>query len=171
MIREHVHFVDEVNLESSLGRHVLRVLQQLAGIVHAGPRSRIHLDEVHEPAFVDRHACVAIAAGLGDDPTGAIQGLCQDARHRGLADAPGAGEQVRMVQTLRAERIDQRLDDMLLANHFCKAPWPPFSRKNRVAHGYRQSPTEFQAQRRQRPANTSDLHPARLSEHGKTNVQ
>ena len=134
VVRQHVHFVDEVDLEPTLGRCVLGVFHQLPGIVHPGARRGIHLDEIHEASVVDRGTRIAFPTGLGNDAFRAIQGLGEYAGQRGLADAAGARKQVGVVETLRSQRIHQRLDHVLLANHLPEASRPPFPRKNRIAH-------------------------------------
>ena len=55
-------------------------------------------------------------------PSGAlaVERLGQDARHGGLADAARAGEQVGVVQALRAQRIGQRLHHVLLPHHLAE---------------------------------------------------
>ena len=137
VIRQHVHLVDEVDLESPLRRRVLGVFHQFPGIVHPGARRRVHFDEIHEAAVVDCRTRIASAAGLGNDAFRAIQRLGEYSSQRGLADTACTCEQVGMVEALRRERVHQRLDDVLLANHFRKASRPPFSCKNRIAHEWR----------------------------------
>ena len=36
MFRQHVHFVDQVNLEAAPGRRILDVVEQIPGIVNLG---------------------------------------------------------------------------------------------------------------------------------------
>jgi hypothetical protein len=63
MRRQHVHFVDQVDLEAPTCRQVLDVLQELARVIDLRARCRIHLDQVDETALVDLAAGSALAAG------------------------------------------------------------------------------------------------------------
>jgi hypothetical protein len=65
---EHVHLVDQIHLEAAAHRREGDVVQQLAGLVHLGPRRRIHLDQVDEPALVDLLAGGTDAAGVAPTP-------------------------------------------------------------------------------------------------------
>jgi len=67
----------------------------------------------------------------------AIQRLGKDARDAGLAHATGAGKQKGVVQAVVVQRVDQRLEHMLLADQFTKCAWAPFSRQDLVAHFFR----------------------------------
>ncbi len=51
--REHVHFVDQVDLEAPANRGVVHIVEQFAGVIDAGARRGIHFDQIHEAAFVD----------------------------------------------------------------------------------------------------------------------
>ena len=63
--REHVHFVDDVDLVARLDRRVAHALDQLADIVDAGAAGRIHLDDVDMAVLGDGEAMGALAAGDG----------------------------------------------------------------------------------------------------------
>ena len=54
--REHVHFVDDVDLEAAGGRRVQRVLQQLAHVVDLGVGRGVELEQVDEAPGVDLRA-------------------------------------------------------------------------------------------------------------------
>ncbi len=98
VLRQHVDFVDDVDLIAACGRRVLGVFQHLAHVVDAGVGGGIDLDQVDEPAGLDLLAGGADAAGLSADAGLAIQAAGQDAGQGGLADAAGACEQVGMMQ-------------------------------------------------------------------------
>ena len=103
--REHVHFVDQVDLVAAARRRVLHVVEQLARVVDLGARGRVHFEQVDEAARVDVAAGAALAAGLRRHALLAVQRLGEDARDRGLADAARAGEQERVVDAARVERV------------------------------------------------------------------
>ncbi len=53
MAGEHVHFVDQVDLEASAAWRVLHVVEQFAGVLDLGAARGVDLDQVDETAFVD----------------------------------------------------------------------------------------------------------------------
>ena len=56
LLREHVHFVDDVDLGARRNRAIARVLDDLAHVVDAGVGGRVHLDHVDMAQFHDRLA-------------------------------------------------------------------------------------------------------------------
>ena len=84
-------------------------------------------------------AGVADTARAGGDAAlavgaGAVQRLGEDARHRRLADAARAGEQVGVVQALRGERVGQGLHHMVLPHHFCEIPGAVLAGEHEIRH-------------------------------------
>ena len=125
---EHVHFVNQINLETPVGRRVLNVIQQLAHIVDAGTRSRIDLDQVNAAAGIDLDARSTFAARFSADALFAIERFGEYPRYRGLADTPGPAEQVGVMQSIAVQRIDQRLNHVLLPHHLFEVGRTPFTR-------------------------------------------
>ena len=128
VIRQHVHFVDEVHLVAAASRRILHVVEQFAGVVDLGARCGIHLDEIDEAALVDFPAGRADAAGIRADAGFAVERFRQDARDRRLADAARAGEQERMMDLAAVERVAQRAQHVLLSDHLGEALGAPFAR-------------------------------------------
>ena len=62
VLRQHVHFVDDVDLEARRHRAVAHALGQLADVVDAGARGGVHLDHVDMAVLGDRAARLAHAA-------------------------------------------------------------------------------------------------------------
>ena len=62
LLREHVHFIDDVDLGARRNRAIARVLDDLAHVVDAGVGGRVHLDHVDMARFHDR---LAVEAELG----------------------------------------------------------------------------------------------------------
>jgi len=134
-----VHLVDHEDLEAALHRLVDRLLQQALHLVHPPVGGGVQFGVINKTAGIDVSAGLAHATRLGRDatlPVGAlaIERLGQDARHRGLAHAPGAGEQVGVVQALLGERIAQGLDHMLLPHHFGERARAVLAGQNEVGH-------------------------------------
>ena len=134
-LRQHVHFVDQVDLELAARRHVLRVLDQFADVVHAGVGRGVDLQQVDVAAGVDRQAGLAFAAGFGAGPALAIQALGEDPGDGGLADAAGAGEQERVVDAAGFQRIGQRAHHVFLADQFGETPGAPLAGEHEIGHG------------------------------------
>lgn len=82
--REHVHFVDQVDLEAAARRRVLDVIQQIAGIFHLGSGSGVDLDQIDEAPLLDLAAVVALAARRGGDAGFTVQAFGQQARDGGF---------------------------------------------------------------------------------------
>ncbi|KPX97188.1 Uncharacterized protein ALO63_05623 [Pseudomonas amygdali pv. mori] len=131
---EHVHFVDQVDLEATATWRVLHVIQQFARVFDLGAAGGVDLDQVDETAFIDLFAHRASATGRGGDAGLAVQALGDDPRDSGLADASRAGEQIGMVQALAVQRVDQGLQHMSLADHFAERARTPFTCKDLITH-------------------------------------
>ncbi len=127
MRREHVHFVDQVDLEASAAGRVLHVVQQLAGVFDLGAARGVDFDQVDETAFVDLTAYRALSTRRGADAGFAVQTLGDDPRDGGLAHPACAGEQVGVVQALAVQRVDQGLEHVRLPDHFAERARTPFS--------------------------------------------
>ena len=132
MRRQHVHFVDEVDLVAAARRRVLHVLEQLARVIDLGARGGVDFDEVDEAALVDLLAGSAGAAGRGGDAGVAVEALRQDARDGGLAHAARAGEQECVVHAPLRQGIAQRLAHVLLSDELREGTWPPLTRECEV---------------------------------------
>ena len=100
--RQHVHFVDQVDLVAAARRRVLRVVEQLAHVVDLGvarPR-RPRCRSTKRPASISRHAAHS-PQGVARDARLAVEALGEDARDGGLAHAARAGEQERVMHAAR----------------------------------------------------------------------
>ena len=131
---EHVHFVDQVDLEAPTARRVLHVIEQLTGVFDLGAAGGVDLDQVNKPAFVDFAAHRAFAARGRGDTCFTVQAFGDDPRNGGLAHATGTGKQVGVMQALTVQGIDQSLEHMGLADHFAERARTPFTCKNLITH-------------------------------------
>ena len=134
-VGQHVNLVNHEDLETTHNGFVNRLLQQLRDLVNAAIRGRIELGVVDEMAAVDVGASLANTARRGRDITRAVrtcavERLGQNPRHRGLAHTAGAGEQIRMMQALRAQGVAQSLHHMRLPDHFRKILGAVFTSKD-----------------------------------------
>ena len=92
--RQHVHFIDQIDLEAAARRGVLHVVEQIAGVFHLGARGGVDLDQIDKTPLLDLTTVVAHAARGGGDPGFAVQTFCQQTGNRGFTDATGAGEKI-----------------------------------------------------------------------------
>ena len=115
--REHVSLVQDVHLAAPADRRVGDALAQLADVVYGVARGGVHLDHVQRARRGDRHARLTLAAGLNRGPALAVQARGEDLRHRGLARASRADEQIGVVDLPALDRVAQRTHDRLLADH------------------------------------------------------
>ena len=136
-LRQHVHFVDDIDLGAGGDRAVAGVLDDLAHVVDAGMRGGVHLDHVDMARLEDRLAMGAefrhVDAGR-IDPAGqaVIEGAGQDARGRRLADAADAGEDIGLVDAAGGEGIGESADNRLLADQVLETLRPVFSRQHAI---------------------------------------
>ena len=99
--RQHVHFIDDVDLVARRYRAVENAIDQFADIVYAGAARGIHLHHVDMTVFGDRDTVLAGTAGIGRRlaiaiRAGAVQRAGDDARGRGFTDTANAGQDKRM---------------------------------------------------------------------------
>ena len=137
---QHVDLVNHEDLEAPLHRFVDRLLQQPLDLIDPAIRGSVKFGVVDKTPGIDIAAGLADATGLGGDATPsvralAVEGFGQDARHRGLAHASGAGEQIGVVQTLLLQGIAQGLDHVLLPDHFAESTRPVLAGQNKIRHG------------------------------------
>ena len=129
--REHMHFVDDIDLEARLDGGKAHAIDDLADVVHAGAAGGVHFLDVDMPAFGNGRAIDADAAGLdrgaalavGAD---AVQALGDDAGGGGLAHPAHAGQHEGMGQAAGGDGIGQGTDHRLLADQFGKGRGPVF---------------------------------------------
>ena len=138
-VGEHVHFVDHEDLEAALHRLIDGLLQQRLHLVHAAVRCGIELGVVDEAARVDIAARLAHAARRGGNAALPIRALAverlrEDARHRRLAHAARAGEEISVVQALTRERVFERLHHMLLTDHFAEGFRTELAGEHEIGH-------------------------------------
>ena len=110
LLREHVHFVDDVDLVARRDRRVARRIDDVADVVDAGVRGGVHLQHVGMAALHDGAAMHALDGEIDVRRAGAVLGLevqaaGEDARRRGLADAAHAGQHPGVRDAAGGERV------------------------------------------------------------------
>ena len=115
LLREHVHFVDDIDFCARHDRSVAGALDDLAHIVDAGMRGRIHFDDIDMPRFDDRLAMHAEfrhmdrrARHRGSAALRGhfiIEGAGENARRRRLADSAHAGQNIGLMDAAEIEGV------------------------------------------------------------------
>ena len=137
--REHVHFVEDVDLVARVHRRVTYGVVDLADVVDPVVGGRIHLQHVHVPALDDRLAIEAKHRHL-DGRSGhravrqfVVQAAGEDAGGRGLTDAAHAGEDPGLRDAPGLECVRDRPHHGLLADQVVEGGGPVFPREHPVA--------------------------------------
>ncbi len=110
VLRQHVHFVDDVDLVARGDRLVADAFDQLADVVHAGAAGGVHLHHVDMAVLGDGGALLAFTAGRDGDVAlpvraDAVQRAGDDPRGRRLADAADARQHVGMRDPTAVDRV------------------------------------------------------------------
>ena len=132
-VRELVRLVEDVDLVAALGRLEDDAVADLADVVDPALRGGVHLDDVQRRAVRDRHTRVADLVRCRRRSRLAVERLGEDARHRGLARAARAGEEVGLTELAELDRVAQRPDDRFLADDVVEVLRPVFAVERRHA--------------------------------------
>ena len=136
LLGEHVHFVDDVDLVPGFDRGEIDVFPQLADVVDAAVGGAVDLDHVEGRAVPYLPAVVALAAGVRRRARLAVEGLCQDARHGGLAHAARSGKKIGVGNAPLLNAVLQCLGYMVLEDDLVEVLGTPFSGSYLVGHGF-----------------------------------
>ena len=136
--RQHVHFVEDIDLVARADRGVARRVGDLAHIIDAVVRRSVHLQHVDMLALHDRLTMDAKLrhrdSRAADRPVGklVIERARQDTRRRGLADAAHAGEDPGLRDASALERIRDGAHHGLLADQVVEGRRPVFARQHAI---------------------------------------
>ena len=122
---EHVHLVDDEDLEPPVLGRVLHGLQDPAHIVDPGIGSRVVFENVETGFALEAAAALALAAGVTVGGVFTVRGPGQDLGGGSLAGAPAAAEEVGVGQPPRSHLVAQGVDHQLLPHHGGKIQGPP----------------------------------------------
>ena len=134
LARQHVHFIDDVDLVARPAGTRPHGLANLADFINAAIARCVHLDDVHVLAGSNALANLALVAGCRRRPMHTVERLGQNARRGRFAHAARTYKQVSMCQSVLCHRIFESLRDMGLADKIVKGLGPIFSREDFVAH-------------------------------------
>ena len=144
-LREHMHFVDDIDLGARHDRSVARALDDFAHVLDAGVRGGVHLDDVDMARFDDRltmqaefahvdgrtrHGGAAIVRGQF-----IIEGARQNARGRRLSDAADARQNIGLMNAIEVEGVGKGSDHGLLADQIVETGWTIFAGEDAIGSG------------------------------------
>ena len=135
MVAEHVHFIDHEDFESTRDRLVNRLLNETLYLFNATVGGGVQFRVVDKTTHIDGDAVFTNATRLGRDAFLTIERLRQNSRDGGLANTPGAGEKIRMVQSLLCQGVGQGLDHVRLPHQLGEGLWAILPGKDKVGHG------------------------------------
>ena len=107
LLSEHVHLVDDVDLETGLRRRVAHVVAQLAHVINAPVARAIDLDYVEAVARGDLSAVIAYSAWRDRRAFHAIERFGQNSRSRCFADPARSNEEISMGKAILCNRVFQ----------------------------------------------------------------
>ena len=115
---EHVHFVDDVDLEMPFARRVTHVVAQFAHLLDAVVAGAVDLKDIEAVAAGNFAAVVALrrTASPSGPEIRAIQCFRQDSGGRSLTGAARADKQIGVSQTVLLDRILEGAGDVVLAD-------------------------------------------------------
>ena len=137
---EHVHLVDEVDLEWSARRRIRGIVAQFADIIDSVVARPVNLQDVQAAPFGNLLAGIAFATWCCRGTLRTIQRLGEEARRGGLADSTRTNKKISLRHASRGNGILQGARDVILAQHFLKSLRPVFPRKDTIAHPERINP-------------------------------
>jgi hypothetical protein len=91
--REHMDFVDNIDLIPAVARHVFHIFSKLADLVDASVGGPVDLKHINRHALGDFLAGGATIARSGGGALLAVYRLGEYAGNRGLADTSGASKE------------------------------------------------------------------------------
>ena len=134
LLREHVHFVDDVHLfPAHRGERPHRFLQG-ADLLDAAVRGGVDLVHVEGGAAGDLPAGAACIARIGTVPVLAVHRLGEDLCHTRFARAARAGEEVRMGEPVLLYRPAERERNVFLPHHLREGLGAPFAVQREICH-------------------------------------
>ena len=131
---EHVHLVDDVDLELRRGRRVHTGLAQLTHLIDAVVAGAVDLQHVDRAALGDLVALRIVIGKIDLRPVGAVEALGKNPRQGRLAGSPWPAEQIGVRDSLTTDGVGQRLADVILADDIAEALRTVFPGYDLVRH-------------------------------------
>ena len=132
--REHVYFVDNINLALALRSRISHLFAQLPDFINPAIRSSVNLQYIHAVALANGNTRCTFPTRFSRWPLLAIECHGKQSRRRGLTRSSRPGEQIRLRHAPQPDGVLQCGGHMALCNHCLKCLWPPLSGHYRVRH-------------------------------------
>ena len=135
--RQHVNFVDDVDLITGRSRAVMDRVDDLTDIVDRGVRGRVHLHHVDVATFHNGAAGFALTARVRRRPavsvrTDTVHALGNDPRGGGFAGATNARHHKGLRDAIRLERVLQGTHHRILSDKVGKGLGAVFAGQNLI---------------------------------------
>jgi hypothetical protein len=127
LVRQHVNFIDDVNLEFILGGKIPDILAKLSDLIDSPVRGSVNFYHIHRNSRANFLAERAVITRVGGWPFLAIEGFGQNPGHRSFSHSPRAGKKISVGYPLLGNGVLQRLRNGFLPDDFLKGLRPPFS--------------------------------------------
>jgi hypothetical protein len=134
LLRQHVNFVDDVDFIITANRCEADIFSKFANLIDAVVAGTVDFEHVEAYTLGNLPARVADSTWIDGRAMNAVQSFGQDPGNRSFASSARADKKVSVSNTLLLNRIFQRLDDVILAEHVVEYLGPIFSREDLVTH-------------------------------------
>ncbi len=121
---EHMHLIDDNNLEARVGGHEAYIFLQLTDFLDTTIGGTIHFVQIHRTASLDLLAGPANITGFRSRPLLTVQSFGHDPGQGGLTNTAHPAEYQCMGYPLLAQGILQGTDHSLLADYLSKGLGP-----------------------------------------------
>ena len=133
-VGEHVHLVEDENLEAAVRGRELHLVQHAVDVFHLVVRGCVEFDHVHVGPGGDALAVVAFAAWVRGGAVFAVERHREDTRKGGLAYAARPDEEVGMRDAILRDGVGEGARDVTLPHDVIERLGAPLSREHFVGH-------------------------------------
>jgi hypothetical protein len=126
VLSETVYFIDNENFIATQGGEIFNIFPEFPNLVDAAITGAVDLQDIKAMSLGNLQAGLALVARRRRGTVDTVQGLGQDAGHRGLADPPGPAKEIGMGHPSQFQGIFQGTGDMFLPHNFVEILGSPF---------------------------------------------
>ena len=127
VLGEHVDFIDNKNLITTLGREIFNIFPKFPNLIDAPVTGPVDFQDIETMPLGDLQTRLALVAGRRRRTVDTVQGLGQNAGHGGLTHAPGAAKEKGVRHPSQFQGIFQGTGDVFLPHNFIEILGSPFS--------------------------------------------
>ncbi len=132
--REHVHLVDDVDLELAVRRNVLARLAQLPHLLDAVVARAVNFQHIHRTAFGDFLHARVVVVEIHFRPAGAVEAFGKNARNGRFPRPARSAKQIRVRNAVLFDGVGERVGDVLLTNDVLKPLRAVFAGDDLIGH-------------------------------------